>query len=123
MRAAVDHLHAEAKVVSVLDSFGLFWAQYLTNVWRPNHPIYHKVNRPGGEKHILQSIFRLTTNNLLVDGNTTPTDYDHIQSMIHTEAVTKRSQNHSPNIILRKVTLSVIKSKPNQTEFISIPQR
>ena len=100
---AEEHLHTEAKMLSVSDHLQLLSAQYLTSALRPTHPLHDLVTSPAGPrdmKNTLHSAFIDDVQAYLVDNVVPPHHYNDIKNRVHANYVTRAiNDRQHPNIL------------------------
>ena len=90
--SAEEHLHTEAKMLSVLQHLQLLCGQYLASAMRPGHPAHSVVTSPAGPrdmKQTLQSAFIDDVQPYLENGIIPPPNYNDVK-IVFTQAMSQK---------------------------------
>ena len=101
--SAEEHLHTEAKMLSVSQHLQLLTGQYLVSALRPDHPAHSVVTSPAGPrdmKQTLQSAFIDDVQPYLENGVIPPPNYNDVKNRLHASYVTKAiNDRQNPNTL------------------------
>ena len=106
--SAIDHLHAEAKMLKVDEHLDMLCSQFLATCLQPGHASYPVVTADSGprrKKETLQTAFLGQIEHLLEDGCVR--DIRVARSEIHTGAVRAAVDGRNPNRVLGAVAPDV----------------
>ena len=100
---AEEHLHTEAKMLSVSDHLQLLSAQYLASALRSSHPLHNLVTSPAGPRDMkgtLHSAFINDVQTYLANNTVPPQNYNDVKNRIHANYVTRAINNRqNPNVL------------------------
>ena len=101
--ASWQHLHNEAKLLSVVEHCRMLSAQYLAMALQRIHPSFEAISRQAGprdKKATVKSALHNDVSPHLVDGAIPPGELGIIRNRIHTSSIANSEALNSPNPLI-----------------------
>ena len=105
--SAEEHLHTEAKMLSVSDHLQLLAAQFLASTLRPTHPLHSIITSPAGPRDMkgtLLSVFRDDVSPYLTNGVIPTPNYNDVKNRLHANYVRRAIDSRLNRNILSRAT-------------------